>query len=108
MLVTYTSALAVLLLFVLTIAGLIKYQSNPERVFGVLLLVLFVCGFVSSEQVVSSFASQGVLTLVLLMVCSLALEKTRFYARWRILLSGSVIAAHGLICIFSARCRLRC
>lgn len=78
MLVTYTSALAVLLLFVLTIAGLIKYQSNPERVFGVLLLVLFVCGFVSSEQVVSSFASQGVLTLVLLMVCSLALEKTRF------------------------------
>ncbi|WBA17114.1 SLC13 family permease [Salinivibrio kushneri] len=77
MLVTHASAWLVLLFFVITIASLIKYQSSPEKVFGVLLLVLFLCGFVSSTQVINSFASQGVLTLVLLMTCSLALEKTR-------------------------------
>lgn len=67
----------VLALFAFTIAGLIKFQSKPERVFGVLLLVLFACGFVTNEQVVASFANTGVLTLILLMVCSLALEKTK-------------------------------
>ncbi|CAH1552777.1 SLC13 family permease [Vibrio rotiferianus] len=67
----------VLLLFALTIVGLIKFQSKPERVFGALLLVLLSGGFVSDEQVIASFANQGVLTLVLLMVCSLALEKTK-------------------------------
>ena len=73
----YLSSYAVLGLFVITVITLIKYQAYPERVFGVLLLVLFSCDFVSSEQVVGSMANQGVLTLVLLMVCSLALEKTK-------------------------------
>lgn len=70
-------AYIVLGLFALTILGLIKFQSQPERVFGLLLLVLIACGFVTNEQVVASFANQGVLTLVLLMLCSLALEKTK-------------------------------
>ncbi|WP_244813338.1 SLC13 family permease [Vibrio sp. B1FLJ16] len=73
----YQAAYIVIGLFLLTIAGLIKYQSKPENVFGILLLALFSCGFVTNEQVVKSFANQGILTLVLLMVCSLALEKTR-------------------------------
>ncbi len=71
------SAYVVVGLFLLTIAGLVKYQAYPERVFGVLLLVLFGFDFVSSEQVVGSMANQGVLTLMLLMICSLALEKTK-------------------------------
>lgn len=71
------SAYIVLSLFALTIAGLIKFQAKPERVFGILLLVLFAGGFVTNEQVVASFANTGVLTLILLMVCSLALEKTK-------------------------------
>ncbi len=71
------SAYVVIGLFLLTIAGLVKYQAYPERVFGVLLLVLFGFDFVSSEQVVGSMANQGVLTLMLLMICSLALEKTK-------------------------------
>nr|WP_052772062.1 SLC13 family permease [Vibrio mexicanus] len=64
-------------MFITTIAALIRFQSKPERVFGVLLLTLYVLNLVSTEQVVTSFANQGVLTLILLMVCSLALEKTR-------------------------------
>ncbi|MCW8332824.1 SLC13 family permease [Vibrio sp. DBSS07] len=73
----FFSAYFVLTAFALTIVGLIKFQSQPERVFGILLLVLVATGMVSNEQVVASFANQGVLTLVLLMVCSLALEKTK-------------------------------
>ncbi len=74
---TYQPAYIVIGFFILTIVGLIKYQSRPEVVFGILLLVLFSSGFVTNEQVVKSFANQGILTLVLLMVCSLALEKTK-------------------------------
>lgn len=66
----------VLALFVATIAGLIKYQNQPEKVFGILLMVLYLGGLVTTEQVITSFANQGLLTLILLMVCSLALEKT--------------------------------
>lgn len=67
----------VLLLFASTIVGLIRFQRYPERVFGVLLMMLFVSGIVSNKQVISSFANQGLLTLMLLMICSLALEKTK-------------------------------
>ncbi|WP_047047474.1 SLC13 family permease, partial [Vibrio mexicanus] len=73
----FFNAYLVLGLFITTIAALIRFQSKPERVFGVLLLTLYVLNLVSTEQVVTSFANQGVLTLILLMVCSLALEKTR-------------------------------
>lgn len=74
---TYITAYFVIGLFILTIVGLIKFQTKPEVVFGILLMVLFASGLVTNEQVVKSFANQGVLTLVLLMVCSLALEKTK-------------------------------
>ena len=67
----------ILFLFVATIIGLIVYQSKPERVFGALFLILYTFEFVTTEQVLSSFSNQGLLTLVLLMLCSLALEKTK-------------------------------
>jgi len=68
----------VLVVFFLTIAGLIKYQQRPSLVFGIALLVLFVGEVVSTEQVIKSISNQGLLTLILLMLCSVALEKTRF------------------------------
>jgi di/tricarboxylate transporter len=68
----------VLCVFVGTIVGLIKFQQRPAFIFGITLLILFVSNMVSTEQVVSSFSNQGLLTLILLLVCSLALEKTRF------------------------------
>lgn len=71
------NAYTVILLFVLTIAGLIRFQAYPERVFGVLLLVLLFSGLTDSTTVVNSFANQGLLTLILLMICSLAFEKTK-------------------------------
>lgn len=67
---------AVIALFLATIVGLIKYQSKPERVFGVLFLVLYALALVNTQQVIDSIANQGLLTLLLLMICSVALEKT--------------------------------
>lgn len=72
-----SSAYIVIFLFILTIAALIRFQAYPERVFGVLLLVLLTTGLTDSATVVNSFANQGLLTLILLMICSLAFEKTK-------------------------------
>lgn len=71
------STFFVIVLFVLTILGLIRYQTKPEGVFGVLLLTLYCTNMVTTEQVITSFANKGLLTLILLMVCSIALEKTK-------------------------------
>ncbi|PTO65239.1 SLC13 family permease [Vibrio splendidus] len=70
-------AVQVLGLFVATICGLIRFQSQPDRVFGVLLLVLFTSSLVTTEQVIQSFSNMGLLTLMLLIICSVALEKTK-------------------------------
>ncbi|CAH7122846.1 Sulfate permease, Trk-type [Vibrio chagasii] len=70
-------AMQVILLFLMTILGLIRYQSKSDKVFGVLLLVLFTSSLVSTEQVIHSFSNKGLLTLILLMICSVALEKTK-------------------------------
>ena len=67
----------VLLVFIGTIIGLIKYQQRPSLVFGVTLLLLFSTDMVSTDQVLKSFSNQGLATLILLLLCSLALEKTR-------------------------------
>jgi len=64
-------------IFVLTIVGLIRFQSRPAYVFGITLLLLYGGSFVTSGQLVASVANEGLLTLILLMLCSLALEKTR-------------------------------
>ncbi|CAH7427314.1 Sulfate permease, Trk-type [Vibrio chagasii] len=70
-------AMQAILLFLMTILGLIRYQSHSDKVFGVLLLVLFASSLVSTEQVIQSFSNKGLLTLILLMICSVALEKTK-------------------------------
>ncbi|OBT15517.1 transporter [Vibrio sp. UCD-FRSSP16_10] len=67
----------VLLVFVTTIVALIRFQKHPARVFGLALLTLFSLNLVSNEQVINAGSNQGLLTLILLMLCSIALEKTR-------------------------------
>ena len=67
----------VLAVFIFTIIGLIKFQQRPSLVFGVALLSLFSSQMVSTDQVIKSLSNQGLLTLILLMLCSIALEKTR-------------------------------
>jgi di/tricarboxylate transporter len=70
-------AICVLLIFISTVIGLIKFQKQPGKVFGVTFFALIISGQVSSDTVLASMSNEGVVTLVLLMLCSLALEKTR-------------------------------
>lgn len=67
----------VLAIFICTIIGLIKYQQRPSLVFGVVLMTLYSTQMVSTDEVIKSLSNQGLLTLILLMLCSIALEKTR-------------------------------
>ena len=70
-------AICVLLIFISTIIGLIKFQKQPGKVFGCTFFALIIFGQVSNETVLASMSNKGLITLVLLMLCSLALEKTR-------------------------------
>lgn len=67
----------VLAVFLFTIIGLIKCQQRPSLVFGITLLTLFSTQMVNTEQVIKSISNQGLLTLIILMLCSISLEKTR-------------------------------
>ncbi|CAG9296195.1 SLC13 family permease [Celerinatantimonas diazotrophica] len=71
------SAIAVLTIFGATLIGLIRFQRQPAAVFAVVMLVLYATNLVSTNQLVSSMSNPGLLTLTLLVLCSLALEKTR-------------------------------
>ncbi|MCG9745914.1 SLC13 family permease [Shewanella sp. Isolate8] len=64
-------------IFLATIVGLVRFQNRPALVFGVTLLVLVAFNLVTKEQLLSSMSNPGLVTLVLLILCSFALEKTR-------------------------------
>lgn len=72
-----TDAYLTISIFLLTICGLLKFQSRPAAVFGLTLLSLVALGLVSKTQLLSSIANPGLITLILLIICSFALEKTR-------------------------------
>lgn len=72
------SAEYVVFLFFLTICLLIKFQGQSEKIFGSLLVALYASGIVSTENIIDGFSNQGLITLILIIMCSLALEKTRF------------------------------
>ncbi|WP_417762103.1 SLC13 family permease [Shewanella sp.] len=80
-----------LALFAATIVGLIRYQSRPAAVFGCLMLALVASELVNREQVLESFANSGLVTLILLMLCSLVLEKTRLL---RLLAKGVIVTSY--------------
>lgn len=78
-------------IFVATIAGLIRFQSRPAVVFGVALLALVGLNLVSREQLLSSMSNPGLVTLVLLILCSFALEKTRLL---RVIASKVIVSSY--------------
>ncbi|UJF18005.1 SLC13 family permease [Vibrio sp. SS-MA-C1-2] len=71
------SLLFVLTLFILTIICLIRFQKQPATVFGISLITLYMTNQISTEQLILSASNQGVLTLILLLIASIGLEKTR-------------------------------
>ncbi|MFQ3195699.1 MAG: hypothetical protein ACI9N3_002540, partial [Colwellia sp.] len=65
-----------LLIFIATFIGLIKYQQTPEKVFAVSLLACLATGLVSADVVLNNVVNPGLVTLVLLVLCSFAFERT--------------------------------
>ncbi|KZY64629.1 transporter [Oleiphilus sp. HI0071] len=70
--------LAVCLLFFSVIGCLVFRIASVARIFGVALCALYGFGFVSTNDVLASASNSGVVSLVLLMLCSLAIEKTSY------------------------------
>jgi len=70
-----------LLIFVATFVALIKYQRIPERVFAGTMLVCLGCSFVSYQDILHNAVNPGLVTLVLLVVCSFTFERTSVLRR---------------------------
>jgi di/tricarboxylate transporter len=75
--------------FIATFVGLLKYQQAPERIFSVTVLVCLALSFVSVDDILSNAVNPGLVTLILLVLCSFSFERTSILRR----LSNSVF--HG-------------
>ncbi|MFB0980221.1 MAG: SLC13 family permease [Alteromonadaceae bacterium] len=79
-----------LLIFIGTFMGLLKYQQKPEKVFAVSLLVCLATGLVSADVVLKNVVNPGLVTLVLLVLCSFTFERTSVLRRVSmVMISGS-------------------
>jgi di/tricarboxylate transporter len=67
--------------FIATFAGLLKYQQVPERVFSLTILVCLIFSFVSVDDILSNAVNPGLVTLILLVLCSFSFERTSILRR---------------------------
>ncbi len=65
-----------MLIFLATFIGLLKYQNKPERVFALATLACLALSFVDSDDLLDNATNAGLVTLLLLVLCSFALERT--------------------------------
>lgn len=72
--------------FIATFISLVKYSQVPERVFSVTVLLCLALSFVSVDDILTNAVNPGLVTLVLLVLCSFAFERTSILRR----LSASV------------------
>jgi di/tricarboxylate transporter len=68
-------------IFIATLIGLIKYQHVPERIFSVAMLVCLGFSFISYEDILANAVNSGLVTLLLLVLCSFAFERTSVLRR---------------------------
>ena len=78
---TVNSNLIILLDFMLLFSLLIKYSRKPEKAFGITLLWLLITKQVNNHQIIISIGNESVLILVLLILCSSTLEKTKILSK---------------------------
>ena len=64
-----------------TFISLVKYNQVPERVFSVTVLLCLALSFVSVDDILSNAVNPGLVTLVLLVLCSFAFERTSILRR---------------------------
>ncbi|WP_448549197.1 SLC13 family permease [Thalassotalea fusca] len=74
-------------IFIFTFIGLLKYQRVPERVFAAAMLICFALGFLEPQDILNNAVNPGLVTLLLLVLSSFAIERTSVLRR----LSSSLI-----------------
>jgi len=62
--------------FIATFVGLLKYQQVPERIFSITVLVCLALSFVSVDDILANAVNPGLVTLMLLVLCSFSFERT--------------------------------
>jgi di/tricarboxylate transporter len=78
-------------IFIVTLLALVKFQQNPERVFAFATLVCLALSYISTEQLLASVTNTGLVTLIVLVICSFAIERTSFLRKVSaFLINGSV------------------
>ena len=81
-------------IFIATFASLVKYQQVPERVFSAAMLVCLGASFVTYEDILSNAVNSGLVTLILLVLCSFTFERTSVLRRLSsAMISGSPLAS---------------
>lgn len=70
-----------ILVFLATFIGLLKYQHIPERIFAGATLVCLAASFVTSADILNNAVNSGLVTLLLLVLCSFAFERTSVLRR---------------------------
>ena len=65
-----------LALIILVIFSLIFLDFKPSKVFAAALVINLLCGLVTVEQVIRNATNHAVVTLIMLLVCSMAMDKT--------------------------------
>ena len=68
-------------IFLLTIGALIVSQQRPSFIFSMATLALLLCGAVSIDTVLDNATNQGLITLLLLLIISHAIDKTALLKR---------------------------
>ena len=71
----------IIAVFIATFVGLLKYQQTPERVFSITVLVCLALSFVSVDDILSNAVNPGLVTLILLVLCSFSFERTSILRR---------------------------
>ena len=85
----------IVVIFFTTIVCLIKFQKVPERVFSAASLACFAFSLISTEQLLSNAVNPGLVTLLLLVICAFAFERTSLLRKIAaVLFNGSVFKSY--------------
>lgn len=79
-----------LFIFIATFLALVKFQQKPERIFAVATMLCLAFSIVSSDEILDNAVNSGLVTLVLLVFCSFAFERTSILRRLSsVMINGS-------------------
>jgi len=73
-------------IFLFTFIGLIKFQRIPERIFAGAMLACLASSLVTSQDILNNAVNSGLVTLVLLVLCSFSFERTSVLRRLSVLM----------------------